>query len=73
MMGQIGKAAQVSRTNNWARLQARARAFLTLMIALGFALVLIVVILSQHALSGGFYGQNSNARVGVAEPGNEKP
>jgi hypothetical protein len=41
--GQIAEAARVSRANNIKRLGARARAFASLMVALGFALALIVV------------------------------
>jgi hypothetical protein len=67
MMGQMAASAAVSRSNNLARLKARARAFSALMTALGFALVLIVAILIHDALNGGSHGQDGVARPGIAE------
>lgn len=65
LIPQIAKAAQASRSNNWARLRARSRAFSALMVALAFALALIVAILVHDAVNGGSYGQATTARSGT--------
>lgn len=67
MLEQTSTAARLSRSNNWARLKARARAFSALMAALAFALALIVAILIHDALNGGPRGKDVNARPGTTE------
>lgn len=54
VLTQLATAAEISRGNNTKRLAARAGAFITLMTALIFALLLFVVILAGDKLPGAF-------------------
>jgi hypothetical protein len=69
--GQLAEAARVSRRNNAERLQACARAFSTLILAQGFALLLVCLILARRALDGDADGEA--VRPGAAAPGEHDP
>lgn len=56
MLRQMARAAGISRANNLARLRARGRAFLSLMVSLSFAVALIAVILGYEVLRGLSHG-----------------
>lgn len=65
---QLATSAGISRRNNWARLKARSRAFHFLIMGLGFALVLICVMLFQSMIHGGSHGRHRLSGTEVAQP-----